>query len=212
MKNKKILILIISIIMIVVIIGLGILIVEMPKIQLNNAVNYLKNGEYKEAYYYINNKSDEENKEIIKELITEIFCDRANKGIQKINNITNESTKIVKKINNINDIDYTLDDNLNADVLALSNYISLEDEISKEMISDELQEVYTKYFDILKYVKENFYDVLNHINDTEFINNVAKFGTDMNKMANDCFSYADNHKFKAKTQDIYQEIKIYIIK
>ena len=32
----------------------------------------------------------------------------------------------------------------------------------------------------------------------------------MNKMANDFFSYADNHKFKAKTQDIYQEISSYI--
>ena len=58
MKNKKILVLIISIIMIVAIVSL---IIAMPKIQLNKAVNYLKNGEYKEAYQYINNKSNEEN-------------------------------------------------------------------------------------------------------------------------------------------------------
>ncbi len=39
MKNKKILVLIISIIMIVAIVSL---IIAMPKIQLNKAVNYLK--------------------------------------------------------------------------------------------------------------------------------------------------------------------------
>lgn len=206
MKNKKILVLIISIIMIV---AIAALIIAMPKIQLNKAVNYLKNGEYKEAYQYINNKSNEENKEIVKELITEIFCDRASKGIQKVDNITNQCINIMKKVDR-NDIDYTLDDNVDTDVLALSNYISLEDEISSDMISDELQDCYTKYFYILKYVKENFYDILDHINDDEFISNVANLGTDMNKMANDFFSYADNHKFKAKTQDIYQEISSYI--
>ena len=67
-----------------------------------------------------------------------------------------------------------------------------------------------KYFYILRYVKENFYDMLVNIDDDQFISNVANLGTDMNKMANDCFSYADNHKFKAKTQDIYQEISSYI--
>lgn len=206
MKNKKILVLIISIIMIVAIVAL---IIAMPKIQLNKAVNYLKNGEYKEAYQYINNKSNEENKEIVEELTTEIFCDRAGKGIQKLDNITNQCINIMKKVDR-NDIDYKLDDNVNTDVLALSNYILLEDEISSDMISDELQDCYTKYFYILKYVKENFYDILDHINDDEFISNVANLGTDMNKMANDFFSYADNHKFKAKTQDIYQEISSYI--
>ncbi len=206
MKNKKILVLIISIIMIVAIVSL---IIAMPKIQLNKAVNYLKNGEYKEAYQYINNKSNEENKEIVKELTTEIFCDRAGKGIKKVGSIMNQCTNILKKVNR-DDIDYTLDDNVNVDVSALSSYILLEDEISKEMISDEMQDCYTKYFYILKYVKENFYDMLNNIDDDEFISNVASLGTDMNKMANDCFSYADNHKFKAKTQDIYQEISSYI--
>ena len=206
MKNKKILVLIISIIMIVAIVSL---IIAMPKIQLNKAVNYLKNGEYKEAYQYINNKSNEENKEIVKELTTEIFCDRAGKGIKKVGSIMNQCTNILKKVNR-DDIDYTLDDNVNADVSALSSYILLEDEISKEMISDEMQDCYTKYFYILKYVKENFDDMLDNIDDDEFISNVANLGTDMNKMANDCFSYADNHKFKAKTQDIYQEISSYI--
>lgn len=207
MKNKKILILSISIIIIIVI---TVLIVATPIMQRNKAVGYLKNGNYKEAYQYINSKSNEENKEIIKELISEIFCNRAGKGIKKINSITNQCTNIMRKVNR-NDIDYSLDDNVNADVLALSNYILLEDEISEDMIIDELQESYSKYFYILKYVKENFYDILDHINDNEFIDNLSSLGSDMNKMANDFYSYADNHKFKAKTQEIYKEINSYIV-
>ena len=65
---------------------------------------------------------------------------------------------------------------------------------------------------IMKYTKENFFNVLDHINDDEFINQMSNFSTEMQKDANDFFSYADNHKFKAKTQDIYQEIEKYIIK
>ena len=127
----------------------------MPQIQLNKAINYLKNGEYKTAYSYINSKNNEENKVIVKELITTIFCDRASSGIEKVGNIAKESTDVVKKIDRKN-IDYTLDDSININVEALEDYILLEDEISQDMISSELQETYTTYFKILKYVKENF--------------------------------------------------------
>ncbi len=70
----------------------------MPQIQLNKAINYLKNGEYKTAYSYINSKNNEENKVIVKELITTIFCDRASSGIEKVGNIAKESTDVVKKL------------------------------------------------------------------------------------------------------------------
>lgn len=210
MKNKKRLIIVIIIIAIIAI-GIGALIVAMPQIQLNKAINYLKNGEYKTAYSYINSKNNEENKVIVKELITTIFCDRARSGIEKVGNIAKESTDVVKKIDRKN-IDYTLDDSININVEALEDYILLEDEISQDMISSELQETYTTYFKILKYVKENFYNVLEHINDNNFINEVNNLSTDMNKIANACFSYSDNHKFKAKTQDVYKEIKSYIVK
>ena len=208
MKGKKGIILLIIIIVLIV---MGILMVVIPKIQLNKAVNYIKDGEYKAAYSYINSKNNEENKVIVKELITTIFCDRASSGIEKVGNIAQQCTNVVQKIDR-DDIDCTLDDSINIDVQALGNYILLEDEISKDMISNELQESYTTYFNILKYVKENFYNVLEHINDDNFINEVGNLSTDMNKIANACFSYSDNHKFKAKTQDLYKEIKSYIVK
>lgn len=210
MKNKKRLI-VLSILVAIIVIAIGVVMVAMPKIQLNKAVNYLKNGEYKTAYSYINSKSNTENKEIVKELITTIFCDRASSGIEKVGNIGKQCTNVMQKVDR-NNIDYTLDDNININVQALEDYILLEDEISKDMISNELQESYTTYFNILKYVKENFYNVLEHINDDNFINEVGNLSTDMNKIANACFSYSDNHKFKAKTQDIYKEIKSYIVK
>ena len=208
MKGKKGIILLIIIIVLIV---MGILMVVIPKIQLNKAVNYIKDGEYKAAYSYINSKNNEENKVIVKELITTIFCDRASSGIEKVGNIAQQCTNVVQKIDR-DDIDYTLDDSINIDVQALGNYILLEDEISKDMVSNELQECYTTYFNILKYVKENFSNVLEHIEDDDFISHVSSLSIDMNKISNDCFSYADNHKFKSKTQDIYKDIKGYIVK
>lgn len=210
MKNKKRLI-VLSIVIAIIVVTIGVVMVVMPKIQLNKAVSYLKDGEYETAYSYINSKNNKENKEIVKELITTIFCDRASSGIEKVGKIANQCTNVVQKVNR-NNIDYTLDDSINIDVQALDAYISLEDEISKDMISTELQESYTTYFNILKYVKENFYNVLEHINDENFISDVSNLSTGMNKIANACFSYSDNHKFKSKTKDIYNDIKGYIVK
>lgn len=207
--NKRIKI---SIIIVVIILILGIigLVIFRPTLELNKAVEDLKYGNYKEAYEYIQNKNNEENKIIIKELTTNIFCDKASSGIEKVSNIVTESTKVMKKINREN-IDYTLDDNINIDVEALDAYIAIEEKISKDMISEELAETYELYFNILKFVRENFYDILNHINDDEFINEVNNLATDMTKISNACYSYADNHNFNPKATDLYQEIKQYII-
>ena len=109
------------------------------------------------------------------------------------------------------DIDYTLDDNINIDVQSLEKYIALEDEISKDMIAEELAETYDLYFNILKYVNENFYNVLNHINDDEFIDNVNNLASDMTKISNDCYAYSDNHNLNPKTVDLYEEINKYIV-
>ena len=91
MKNKKIKILV-GIILVIIVIAITILLAIMPNIQLNKAVEYLKDGKYKEAYTYINDKNIEKNKTIIRELNTIIFCDRASAGINKI-------TEIEKKYN-----------------------------------------------------------------------------------------------------------------
>lgn len=209
-KMNKIIKIGIIIVIVIVILGSIGLIMFKPKFELNKAVEDLKYGNYQDAYDYIQNKNNEENKTIIKELITSIFCDKASSGIEKISDIATESTNIVEKID-IDNIDYTLDDNLNIDVEALDAYIAIEEKISKDMISEELAETYDLYFYILKYVRENFYDVLNNIDNEEFINEVSNLASDMTKMSNDCYSYADNHNFNPKATDIYQEIKKYIV-
>lgn len=210
MKDKKILILLGIIIVVIAIVAISVTII-MPKMQLNKAVEYLKDGNYKGAYDYINSKNNEDNKIIIEELTTSIFCDRASSGCEKVADIANECTSVVGKID-INNIDYTLDDYINIYVENLDDYINLENEISKDMISEELAETYDLYFSTLKYVRENYCDVLNHINDEAFINETNNLASNFTQIANDCNSYGDNHKFKSKTQDIYSEIKQYIVK
>lgn len=206
-KGLKIGIVITIIIVIIGIVGLAIF---KHTLELNKAVENLKYGNYKEAYDYIQKMNNEENKTIIKELTTNIFCDKASSGIKKIGNIANESTKVMKKVDREH-IDYNLDDNINIDVEALDAYIAIEEKISKDMIAEELRETYDLYFNFLKFVRENFYNILNHINDNEFINEVNNLTSDMTKISNDCYSYADNHNFNPKATDLYQEIKQYII-
>lgn len=206
--NKKVKICI-KILIVVLVLGTIAYIVYKPKNELNKAVEYLKYGNYKEAYSYIESKNNEENKTIVKELITQSFCDRASSGIKKVGDITNKCTAVTRKVNR-NNIDYTLDDSINIDVKTLDTYIALENEISKDMILNELSETYDLYFSIIKYVRENFYDVLNHINDDDFISNVNKLASDMTKISNDCFSLADNHNFNPQFIDLYEKIKKYI--
>lgn len=54
----------------------------------------------------------------------------------------------------MDNIDYTLDDNINIDVDGLDSYISLENEITKDMIIDELSTTYDLYFKQLKYMRK----------------------------------------------------------
>ncbi len=117
MKNKKSKILI-GIILVIIVIAIIILVALMPNIQLNKAVEYLKDGNYKEAYSYVNNKNNEKNRTIIRELNTSIFCDRASDGINKITEIVKKCTDIINKVD-MNNIDYSLDDNINIYVKTL---------------------------------------------------------------------------------------------
>ena len=182
-----------------------------PKYELNKAIEYLKKGNYIESYNYIESKDNDENKVIIKELISQIFYNRAGKGLKKIDDISNKCTDIVRKVD-INNIDYTLDDNINVDVKALGKYMSLKEEISKDMIDSEIAESYDIYFNIIEYISENFYDVLNHIKDKEFIDKIDELSSDMLKISNDCNYYMDNHNFNPKTKKIFLKIENYIIK
>lgn len=208
MKNKKILI--IGLLGIIVIIGIIIAVIMKPKTELNTAVNYLKNGEYSKAYGYVNERNNEENKIIVKELITEIFCGRAGKGTEKITDIVTKATNLVYKVD-INNIDYTMDDQLNIQVEGLDTYIDLEKEITKDMIAEELGESYDLYFKDLKFTREKLYNYLDRITDQEFQKEVVGMSNDFTKQANGFKSYADNHKFNPKSRDIYEEIQKYII-
>lgn len=200
--NKKIIIGIIIVLVLFIII----FIVFKPRYELNKAVKYIEHGDYKEAHEYIQSKNNEENKIIVKELITEVFfVDKTGKGIQRLNSIASECTNVFGKVN-LDNIDYTLDDNINIEVKALDTYIDLENEITKDMIDKEMQESYDLYFSMLKYVNKNFYDVLNHIYDEEFRNKVSSIASDMKKFSTDCYSYADNHVFNKKSEEIYKKI------
>lgn len=206
-KSKKIILLIVAIL---IIIGITFIIIYKPTYELNKAVGYLKYGKYKEAYEYIESKDNEENKRIIRELITQSFCSKASRGMEKCYNITTEATNIMLKVAG-NKIDYSLDDYLNIYVEELDNYIKLENEISKNMILDELSETYDLYFKQLKYIRENFYDVLKQIDNDNFATELYDLADDMTIVANETQSVSDNYNYNPKTLDIYEEISKYII-
>lgn len=205
-KKSKIFIIIIGVIFILATIAFIIL---KPKYELNKAVGYLKNGQYKQAYSYIEGTKNENNKRIIKELITEIFAYRAESGIVKVGGIAREGTSVIYKVN-IKNVDYTLDDSLNINVEALDSYINLENEISKDMIIDELSDTYDSYFTILKFARTNFYNVLDHIYEKDFPDKITNIANEMYKLSNDFTSVGDNYKFTAKSKDMFQKIKQYI--
>lgn len=206
-KSKKIILLIVAIL---IIIGITFIIIYKPTYELNKAVGYLKYGKYKEAYEYIESKDNEENKRIIRELITQSFCNKASRGMEKCYNITTEATNVMLKVTG-NKIDYSLDDYLNIYVEELDNYIKLENEISKNMILDELSETYDLYFKQLKYIRENFYDVLKQIDNDNFATELYDLADDMTIVANETQSVSDNYNYNPKTLDIYEDISKYII-
>lgn len=207
-KSNKIILLVIAILLIV---AITFIIIYKPKYELNKAIKYLKYGKYKEAYEYIESKGNEENKTIIKELITLSFCDRITSGMEKCHSITMDCVSVINKVERGN-IDYTLDDNINISIKALDTYINLENEISKNMILDELSTTYDLYFKQIKYMRENFFDILNHIDDDNFTTDVENLAGDMIIVANETTSVSDNYNFNPKSLDIYEKISKYIVK
>ena len=206
-KNKKLFILPLAIVLIAFIL-IGFFIFK-PKYELNKAIDYLKNGEYAEAYNYINTNSTKENQEIVMELITIIFSEKMTSGIENITTILNKSTSVLNTINKSN-IDYSADDQVNIYVKKLYTYIDLKNKISKDMIVSELHNSYELYFSVLEFVDENFFDFLNNITDPEFINSIPTQSSNMLEIATDVNSLANNYSFNPKTQDIYEEISKYL--
>lgn len=192
-----------------IIIALIICIVYIPKYQLNKAVEYIKRGEYQNAYTYVNNRHNEDNKRIVKELISMAFIQKCYGGIKQSDNIVTKAASIIKNINT-NNIDYTLDDTLNIYVGKLKDYISIESSIPKDIIIPELHEVYQTYFDSLKFVNDNFYNFLNNITNKEFTSRLPSVTGDCINMAVILESVRYNYNFLPQTIDIYAKIESYL--
>lgn len=193
-----------------IIIALGVFwIVYKPMYDLNKAVELLKNGEYKVSYDYVINKNNEENKQIVKEIITNIFINQTVKGNEKIATIADKCNNIILSVDRDN-IDNTLDDIINIEINSLDSYINLENEISKEMIVEELSDVYDTYFETLKFTRNNFINILDKLEDKEFLNNVQNKVYDVTSMASYLQSFEDNYIYNPKSIDIYEkEIKYF---
>ena len=126
------------------------------------------------------------------------------KGIQKQTNIANEAANVFTIVDRDN-INESLDDNININVKGLDAYIELENKISKNMIIKELEETYDTYFETIKYVRNNFIDVLNRIDDDDFLNYLGTLSSNMIKVANDLQSVSDNYDFNPKTDKIMKD-------
>ncbi len=204
MKKKTILIMLLIIIFIILIVGI---IIIKPRYELNKAVEYIKEGEYNKAYTYINSKGNKDNIKIVKELISLKLTENMSKGSEQITSICNKGIEILKKVN-INKIDYSLDDNLNIHVNKLEDYIKIKDNISKEMIIEDMDETYDLYFEVLEFVNVNFIDILNNVQKGNFISQVTQMSTKLETIGLDIQSIEDNYNFGTKTREIYNEIRL----
>lgn len=206
--NKKLIISLIIILIVFILVIIGVL-VFLPKYELNKAVEYLRNGNYKEAYFYVNNRNNDENILIIKELISYVFVEKVGTGCDKIGEIAKEGTKIALQSTE-NNVDESLVQLFNMQVESLDEYILLENKISKDMLIDDVKEVYDLYFKSMKYVRENFYDYSNQVNDEKKVDEINEVAYDIFKISQIIISVGDNYNFKPETDDIYKKISEYI--
>ena len=205
MKKKLIIFLTIFLVIITLI---SIFIIK-PKYELNKAVKYLNYGEYRQAYAYINSKNNEENKIIIKELISQIFCLYATRGMEQLSEIANLTTDFINDIalqnNNV-----TGEENINLKVNSLKSYIALSDKITKNMIIDELSEAYDIYFKSLKFVNQNFSNISTKIGNQTFISEIYNLSTDLYNASIIFTNMSDNYINNPKTLEIYQNNFYYL--
>lgn len=208
-KKKKIAIIISVLIVIIALIAIITYIVNKPKIELNKAISYIKEGEYKKAYNYINSTSNEKNKRIVKEILTEIFNYKMADGLDELTTIFTEGTNIIYKVD-LTNIDYSLDDNLTVRVENLQEYIKLRDQFSKEMLIEEMDESYDMYFEIAEYINLNFKDFLNRFLDETFTAEIQDIASDLYTLSIKLNNIGDIYEYLPETQDIWEEIEKYV--
>ena len=205
MKKRKIIVIAIMLIAVALVL-VGIII--KPSYELNKAVKYIKNGEYIKAYTYISDKKNDNNIRIVSELISIKLITAMKGGLEQINTIVNKATEIVQKTD-FNNIDYSLDDNLNIYVEKLEDYIKLRNDIPKDILitDDKIYETYELYFQALEFVNSNFINVLNNIrnnniNETE----INQISLGLETISVNIKSITDNYNFDVKTKQIYEEM------
>lgn len=208
MKKKILIIILICIVVIIAGILIGINIKEKPTRELNKAVDMIKNGTYKEAYDFISNTENEENIRIIKELLSIIIINKMSGGIEEITEIATESTNIVYEIDKDN-IDYSLDDQVDIRVEGLKDYIDFKNKIPKDLLIPEVIDIYDGYFNCLDYVYNNCKSMLNRIKDKEFPKEIQDLSNEMYTIAVKIQSFVNNYKCLSETDAIYEENEKY---
>lgn len=204
MKKKILIITIICIVVIIAGILVGINIKEKPTRELNKAVDMIRNGTYKEAYDFINDTENEQNIRIIKELISLIMINKMSGGIEEISQFATESTNIVYKIDKDN-IDYSLDDQVDIRVDGLKDYIDVKNKIPKDILLPEVYDIYDGYFHCLEYVYNNCKGMLNRIKDKSFLKEIQDLSNEMYTIAVKIQSFVNNYKCLPETESIYEE-------
>ena len=144
---------------------------------------------------------------IIKELISMILLDYMTGGIEQMTLIANKGTEVIQNTD-LNNIDYSADDTINIFVKKLNDYIEIKNKIPKEMIIKELAESYNLYFEILEFVNANFVDLLNKIENEEFMNKLLQLAEKSYIITADITSIEHNYKFSEKTHELYKEINL----
>lgn len=203
MMKKRIIL--VATILIVIILIVAVIIIK-PKYELNKAVEYIKEGKYNIAYTYISSKRNESNIKIIKELITMKLSNNMIGGMEQITTICTKGVEILNQIDTYK-IDYSLDDNLNIYVKKLDDYVKVKDNITKEMIIEDMHENYDLYFEILDFVHKNFCDILNNIQKTNFANEVSNISAKFYTIAVNTKSIEDNYNFSPIAKELFNEIQ-----
>ena len=200
---KKIIFVLLTIV-ILTIVGGSYLVIK-PNYQLNKAVNYLKQEDYSSAYRYIINTNNEENIEIVQDVITGIFFDYSNKGLNKATDIINQAADVLTHIDAQN-IDYTLDNKINNSVQTIDDYIALKNKITKHMIRSDFEETYDFYFTYLEFIKATFYNFLDHVDEPNYLEKIFDMSNNMSKTHYQLISFLDNNHLHPKANDIYIQL------
>lgn len=150
-NNAKLILIII--VAIVILAGIFMWQIVIPKYNLNIALNYIDNKNYKEAYSHIQKYGKQKDKQLIDNIIINIFFDRQTNFVDEMSSIFKEITDIFKeesaKIKNKEIIDYSKDDIVTEKIDKLNEYAKDVNIFPKDIFPEYFSESYDKYFDLI---------------------------------------------------------------